>query len=470
MQARFGGEYSENCHSNMISRWILSLQRNGRIERQGNENKEVNIYRYVTDKTFDAYLYQMLENKQRFISQIMTSKTPERTCADIDETALDYAEVKALCAGNPLIREQMSLQNKIKELKMERSSFNERMYDLQDKVRLMPDTIKNLEMMIKHYGADQQRALNSPKIADSEDKNKMIHAITINNVTIPNRKQGGEALKKAFFDNMDRLGSGKIINVGEYRGFKVSIFIDPMTQHNKVQLSGEKNYYVDVRLDVEGHHLIGRLDNEITNIERLKNNADENLRKYESEYQQMMIDVEKPFDKADELADAEAKLRDVLEQLTKFELTDDTAQKDLYENITEMYPDIMSGKTDYIRSEAGEAFMPLHVSLHDNVLSMSHTYEQNGDLMYDPRIDFFVDREHYKLVPISYTNSGLGKYEEFDLKAEPTPESVRKVNDVMEFMDTWINNIDEQHYSEVKRSDISEQEQEREQENSEMTM
>lgn len=99
-------------------------QRNGRIERQGNENPEVDIYRYVTNKSFDSYLFQILENKQKFISQVMTSKTPERTCADMDETALDYAEVKALCAGNPLIKKEMELQTLIKDLKMEKARYS----------------------------------------------------------------------------------------------------------------------------------------------------------------------------------------------------------------------------------------------------------------------------------------------------------------------------------------------------------
>lgn len=117
-------------------------QRNGRIERQGNENPEVDIFRYVTNKSFDSYLFQILENKQKFISQVMTSKTPERTCADMDETALDYAEVKALCAGNPLIKREMELQTLIKDLKMEKARYSEHIYELQDNIRVkIPEKI-----------------------------------------------------------------------------------------------------------------------------------------------------------------------------------------------------------------------------------------------------------------------------------------------------------------------------------------
>ena len=419
-------------------------QRNGRIERQGNENPEVQIYRYVTDKTFDAYLYQMLENKQKFISQVMTSKTPERTCADIDEAALDYAEVKALCAGNPLIKEEMELQAQIKDLKTEKSRYMEKIYELQDNIRVkIPSIIRTTELRIKHITADLETARSQPKVMNEDGKET--YSVKIGDRNYSDRKEGGTALKLAIADNIAAIAEGKTIEVGEYRGLKLSIFYDTLAKRPKACLEGEKHHYCELNPETDSGNLI-RLDNCINNIEKDIAQSKEIVERSKSELEQMKIDVEKPFGMADELSKAETRLEEVHDALTKLELTDDTMHKEIFERFCDMFPDIMHGNTDSEKYTAGDCFDTLSVELHGNTLSIAHTYEQNGDLMYDPRIDFKVDYSNEKVIPISYENSGMGIYNTFDSSGEPTSESVKQTNEVLEFTDTWLDNIEEQGY------------------------
>lgn len=168
-----------------------------------------------------------------------------------------------------------------------------------------------------------------------------------------------------------------------------------------------------------------------------------------SELEQMKIDAEKPFPKADELFKAETRLEEVHDALTKFELSDDTLNRDIYEHFFDSFPDIMTGKCESMTFEAGEGWDTLSVELHDNLFSIAHTYEQNGDLMYDPMICFIVDYENEKVIPVSFENSGMGVYETYDPSAEPTPDSVKKQADVLEFTDEWLNNIEQQGYEPV---------------------
>ncbi|MBQ7009132.1 MAG: hypothetical protein IJN05_07950, partial [Ruminococcus sp.] len=168
-----------------------------------------------------------------------------------------------------------------------------------------------------------------------------------------------------------------------------------------------------------------------------------------AELEQMKIDVEAPFPKADELFKAETRLEEVHEALTKFELSDDTMHRDIYERFADNFSDVLFGKVGAMKYEAGEGWDTLSVELNDNVFSIAHTYVQNGDLMYDPMISFIVDYENEKVIPISYENSGMGIYESYDPNAEPTPQSVQNINGVLEFMDTWLDNIEQQGYEPV---------------------
>lgn len=161
----------------------------------------------------------------------------------------------------------------------------------------------------------------------------------------------------------------------------------------------------------------------------------------------MKIDVEKPFEKEQELLAAEAELEDVHTKLTQFELTDDSAQKDLFERLVDTFPEVLTGEKPYVKYEA-ECFMPLHVEMNSDVLTISQTYVQNGDLMYDPRIDFKVDYENKKVIPQSFENSGEGVYERYDI-SDGKPGTMKQINDILTFADDWMDRIEEQGYSEV---------------------
>lgn len=322
-------------------------QRNGRIERQGNENPEVDIFRYVTDKSFDAYLYQILENKQRFISQVMTSKTPERVCSDIDEAALDYAEVKALCAGNPLIKKEMELQAQIKDLKMEKARYNENLYELQDNIRVKyPNEIKQNELIIKHFKADLNTAESAPKNVDEEGK--VSYSLKIGDKVYPTRKEGGEAFKQAIAKNLGMIMSGKEIQLGEYRGLKLSLLYNDFKKIPQACLRGEKAHYCDLNMDTTTGNMI-RIDNAINNIRKTVDDLTVKNEMRKSDLERMKADADKPFEKEQELASAEAELEDVHTKLTRFELMDDTAQKDLFERFADDFSEVLTGEKSYVR-------------------------------------------------------------------------------------------------------------------------
>lgn len=428
-------------------------QRTGRIERQGNENPEVDIFRYVTDKSFDAYLYQILENKQRFISQVMTSKTPERVCSDVDEQALDYAEVKALCAGNPLIKKEMELQAAIKDLKSEKARFNENLYELQDNIRVKyPAEIKNNELVIKHYTADLQTATSAPKAVDEEGKEA--YPLRMGEKVYNTRKEAGTAFKEAILKNLSAIMTGQEVALGEYRGLKLSVTYNDFRKIPQACLQGEKCHYCDLNIETDTGNMI-RLDNAIGNLAKIIEDlsAKNDIKKRDLE--QMRIDVEKPFTKEQELRDLEAELEDVHTKLTQFELTDDSAQKDMFERFADSFPEVMTGDKEYVRYEPNStASMPLHVEMQSSILTVAQTYEQNGDLMYDPRIDFKVDYENRKVIPISYENSGLGVYQEYNID-DGKPETMQEINSILTFVDDWMDEIDSGGFSAQSRDDES---------------
>lgn len=418
-------------------------QRTGRIERQGNENPEVDIFRYVTDKSFDAYLYQILENKQKFISQVMTSKTPERVCSDIDEAALNYAEVKALCAGNPLIKKEMELQAQIKDLKSEKARYNENLYELQDNIRVKyPNEIMHSELVIKHYTADLQTANSAPKAIDEEGK--VSYPLKMGDKVYPTRKEAGEAFKEVVCKNLGMMMSGKEIQLGEYRGLQLSVMYNDFRKMPQACLKGEKAHYCDINIETTAGNII-RLDNVINNIQKSIDDLSAKVEIKKNELEQMKIDVEKPFEKEQELLVAEAELEDVHTKLTQFELTDDSSQKDMFERLVDTFPEVLTGEKPYVKYEA-ECFMPLHVEMNSDVLTISQTYVQNGDLMYDPRIDFKVDYENKRVIPESFENSGMGVYEQYDI-TDVKPETMKQINDILTFADDWMDRIEEQGYS-----------------------
>ena len=367
-------------------------QRNGRIERQGNENPEVQIYRYVTDRTFDAYLYQMLENKQKFISQVMTSKTPERVCSDIDEAALDYAEVKALCAGNPLIKEEMELQNKIKDLKMEKSRYSENLYEMQDKIRVKyPEEIRIAELINKHNQQDLDLANAAEFILN--DEGKKVYPIEICGVKYTDRKEGGNAIKTALGANIGKIAEGKTIEIGTYRGMKLSVYQNDISKKVCACLEGDKKHYCELNPETDSGNVI-RLDNCINNIAEGIKKTEEEIAAKKADLELMKIDVEKPFPRAEELFKAETRLEEVHIELTQFELNDDSKEKDLFERLCDIFPDVLTGNR---KSVQFEALGGIHtVELKGDLLNLT---KDNGDVVTETALK--IDYENEKAIPFS---------------------------------------------------------------------
>ena len=279
-------------------------QRNGRTIRQGNQNKRVFVYNYVTEGTFDAYLWQTLENKQKFISQIMTSKSPMRSCDDVDEQALSYAEVKALCAGDPRIREKMDLDVQVAKLKVLRSDFQNQKYRLEDK-------------LLKHYPEEIQKQKNliaalknDAQIADAHPQDKEnFCGMTIKGMMVDDKKTAGERLILAAKE----LPDTEPVVLGEYRGFELSVRYEPVRNEQQAVLKGKAIYPVALGADPHGN--ITRLDNLLAGFDERIANAENRLENLLQQRTAAQAEVEKPFPQEEKLAQKSARLAELNAQL-----------------------------------------------------------------------------------------------------------------------------------------------------------
>ena len=275
-------------------------QRNGRIIRQGNQNKQVYVYNYVTESTFDAYLYQTLENKQKFISQIMTSKSPMRSCDDIDEQALSYAEIKALCAGDPRIREKMDLDVQIAKLKVLRGDFQNQKYRLEDKLlKTFPEEIQKQKTRITALQQDSQIAAAHP-----QDKENFC-GMTIKGMVYDDKKAAGERLLLA----RQEMPNADMMLLGTYRGFELNIRFDRFKNEHQAVLRAELSYPVSLGDDARGN--ITRLDNAIDNFTDRIADAENALQNLEQQKQAAEVEVAKPFAQEEELAEKSARLAEL---------------------------------------------------------------------------------------------------------------------------------------------------------------
>ena len=280
-------------------------QRNGRMIRQGNENEKVFVYSYVTEKTFDAYMYQLVEQKQKFISQIMTSKTPARTMEDIDEKALSYGEIKALATGNPLILEKTNLDSEISKLKLLKQSFMNQKYALQDKV-------------IKYYPEEITRLNN--KIAAMEEDTIKLQEYTRPNIDgfSPMIIDGKEYLEKAnagkkLLECTQLLKSMEVKEIGEYRGFKMEISFDSITRNIKLKLKNKYSYIIDLGVDSNGN--ITRINNCLENIEKGIPLEREKLDNTKMQLENAKVESQKEFPQEQELKDKQRKLDSINAEL-----------------------------------------------------------------------------------------------------------------------------------------------------------
>lgn len=279
-------------------------QRNGRIIRQGNMNKEVKVFNYVTEGTFDSYLFQTLENKQRFISQIMTSKSPVRSCDDVDEQALSYAEIKALCAGNPLIKEKMDLDVQVAKLKVLKADHQSQKFRLQDKLLTkFPADIQETNAYIAGVKSDAELAAAHPQEKEG------FCGITIKGVAYDEKKTAGERLLLACSE----LPNSEEKVIGSYRGFELSLRFDTYHSEYQALLKGQRKYPVALGKDPLG--CIIRLDNSLNNFPERITSAENELATLKQQQAAAQIEVEKPFPQEEELAEKSARLAELNAQL-----------------------------------------------------------------------------------------------------------------------------------------------------------
>ena len=273
-------------------------QRSGRIVRQGNENPQVDIYRYVTEQTFDAYLYQLVEGKQKFASQIMTSKSPVRSAEDIDETALSYAEIKMLATGNPYIKEKMDLDIQVQKLKMLKSNFLSEKYGLEDKViKFYPQQIAYLKSRVEGLTKDVEIAKLHPKPIDEQPLGMMVSGVSYSE-----KAEAGQAIINAC----KSMNSPDAIPLGEYRGFQMELYFDTVQRNYVVKLKGETSR--DVPLGDDAHGNIVRIDNGIERFEETLADTKNSLENTEKQFETAKQEIEKPFAKEEELRAKTARL------------------------------------------------------------------------------------------------------------------------------------------------------------------
>ena len=313
-------------------------QRNGRIIRQGNMNKEVKVFNYVMEGTFDSYLYQTLENKQRFISQIMTSKSPVRSCEDVDEQALSYAEIKALCAGNPLIKEKMDLDVQVAKLKVLKADHQSQKFRLQDKLLTkFPADIQEANAHIAGLKADAQLAAAHPQGKEE------FCGMVIKGVAYDEKKTAGERLVLACSE----LPNAEEKVIGSYRGFELSLRFDTYRSEYQALLKGQRKYTVPLGTDPLGN--ITRLDNSLNNFPERITAAENELTTLHQQQAAAQIEVEKPFPQEEELAEKSARLAELNAQLDVDEKSHEPEQDEEEQEDAPRRPSVLAAleeKTD----------------------------------------------------------------------------------------------------------------------------
>ena len=321
-------------------------QRSGRIIRQGNENSNVYIYRYVTEETFDAYLYQLVEGKQKFASQIMTSKSPVRSAEDIDETALSYAEIKMLATGNPYIKEKMELDIQVQKLKLLKANFLSNKYNLEDKIlKHYPQKIVAKESLIRGLEMDIETVKNNPK--PKED----FVGIILNGQYYCNKKDGGLKLL-SIIKGKKSISSPEII--GEYRGFQMELSYDHFQQIFTLNLKKHLSHYVELGDDVYGN--IQRIDNTLESLEKRRSQNVELLNDLKKQIENARIEIKKPFEYEEEL---NKKMKRLNELNSEIELNNNSKGKSYYQVIdNEKAKDLLvkNGFDDFVAKDGKYIF------------------------------------------------------------------------------------------------------------------
>ena len=434
-------------------------QRHGRIERRGNENKEVDIYRYMTEKTFDSYLYQLLENKQTFISQIMTEKTAVRVCEDIDDSVLDFGTAKALCSGNPLAKEKGELMKDISLLNNLKSNHNAARYRLQDAVKDAPRKIRICEKAIELYEQDKVATMAVKKVKIDEDKE--VYPITIRGKEYTDRAEGGKELIHLLDSNMKDLHSGRSIEVGKYRGMTINAIAtalgDGYSKEIKLEVVGAKRYYTTAvnfeSTKYEGN--IIRLDNVINSLDKLIVGAKNDLMEIKQNVEEAEKALQKPFEQEAELAEKTARLEVVNAELLAAD-NEKNACLAIYETLSFIVseiesPDIVKDD-EFIRYYISEKNTKPFVfeSLGNGEFFASREDKKNGDVITCCGATFKLDVENKTVELTSFRDDYNGVYEEY---SSENPADLNTLKTYLEELDF----IDDHDYKETTSYNFHEQ-------------
>ncbi len=276
------------------------IQRIGRIDRQGNENEEVEVYRYVTEGTFDAYLFQLVENKQKFISQIMTSKTPVRFAEDIDESALSYAEIKALASGNPLILEKTELDTEVAKLKLLKQNYLTQKYDMENKVlKYYPVELKKYQNLLQNNKEDIEHLKRNIKTNDDK-----FQGMVLRGVSILDKEKAGEII----LDICKNKNEPKLEPIGSYKGFEMNLEFNTTSRSFKLKLSNKLSYDVELGNDVFGN--ITRIDNVLSDIDD-QEYYNIKIEEINKNMESANLEIEKPFKQENELKEKTQRLNEI---------------------------------------------------------------------------------------------------------------------------------------------------------------
>lgn len=334
----------------------------------------------------------------------------------------------------------MELKSQIKDLTSEKNRFNEHRYKLQDDIRIKyPQQISTLETTVEKNAHDYENAQQGAvEYADEKGDTRSDYPLTINGKSHLNRREAGQALKDVVSRNYSRLASDKnTLSIGEYRGFKLNIFYDDLTNTMKMCMQGEKPHYIDLNISTDIGNM-QRMDNAIANIAKENTGLTEKISTLKSELEQMKVDVMAEFPKAAELAKLEHRLNDVQDELTKFELTDDSLAKELFDRLTETFPDVMCGDRQSQNAFVGDNTDKVSVSMDGNIFTFRKSFVTN----IEPTVyAFAIDYENKKVQLAGYKDSL--QEQSFDIHAAPTPESVKQINAILADMDDLLDVVDE---------------------------
>ena len=379
-------------------------QRAGRIVRQGNENKEVNIYCYVTENTFDAYLWQMIENKQKFISQIMTSKTPVRVAEDVDESSLSYAEIKALATGDPKIKEKMDLDNEVTKLKMLEANYKSNRYRLEDKVaKTYPEEIARTEKLIEAVKKDIADVEPQGEGENIQRTDTKFTSITIKGEKITDKKLAGEKLLEAI--KSVKINESKII--GKYRNMDLEVSYNFFTNAHDFSLNGAAKHSGELGTSADGN--ITRLDNVLEKMPEKLKRLEEKLASTKEQFENAKEELKKPFEKADELKSKVLRLAELNKLLDMGDVEEKRNDNPLVEDVKRAIIDFCN--REYEENHSYDEFNILYPDMKHIGIAYTNTPDERHGIQYELNLEDktwtqYIDDTPIKTESFDYENKG----------------------------------------------------------------